>query len=607
MDIAQLGIKVDSATAVKATGDLDKLTAAGGRADVAVAGVGKASVRAAGGMSAGATNARMMALQLSQVAQQSMAGGGFIRALAIQLPDMALGFGAVGIAAGVVAGVALPLLASALGGTSSKAAEAATAIEGLDGTTKAYLAAVQAAAAPTAELAAQYGNLSVQARAALQAMSDVALVEAITATNAAVQTLANSLLAVYAAQGGGRAAGSRVGLADDFGLAADQAQRLTDAIVTLKNSKGLESQARAAAEVQRFLLETYGSIERMPPALQVVAGQMGKITITAGQSNAAISKLPALLSAAASAASSAAGAVGSIGNAASGAYGAVSSLVGKMYELAAAQQQAFKDASLGYGKVANAGGVDAIARAGNQKLGVDLRGKPTFGAGGVTKVPGGGGGSGGGGATDDFAARLAALQTEHESEVAQANKWYTDAQTVLADRRSIEVLGVQGHKDKLLEIEKIHQQQMAAIAANAHAARLNATASLFGSLASIAEIGGKKTAKAAAILAAIQTTVAGYATAMSAAAVAPTLIGKIAAYAGWIGTSAKAVAAIRSAGGIGGGGGIGSAPATQAIAPQAQESRLVVQGIKLTDILTGQMLMDILQKEFGARNVAFLR
>ncbi|MFK5282000.1 hypothetical protein ACI3PL_20830, partial [Lacticaseibacillus paracasei] len=65
------------------------------------------------GMSAGGNQSRMMAMQLSQVAQQASATGNWVQALAIQLPDMALGFGAVGIAAGVLASVTLPLLVSA--------------------------------------------------------------------------------------------------------------------------------------------------------------------------------------------------------------------------------------------------------------------------------------------------------------------------------------------------------------------------------------------------------------------------------------------------------------------------------------------------------------
>ncbi|KRB26331.1 hypothetical protein ASE05_10530 [Mesorhizobium sp. Root172] len=53
---------------------------------------------------------RMVAMQLSQVAQQTQTSGNFIQALAIQLPDLALGFGVVGIALGVVAGILLPLI-----------------------------------------------------------------------------------------------------------------------------------------------------------------------------------------------------------------------------------------------------------------------------------------------------------------------------------------------------------------------------------------------------------------------------------------------------------------------------------------------------------------
>lgn len=52
---------------------------------------------------------RNVSLQLSQVAQQGSATGDYVKALAIQLPDLALGFGTVGIAAGVLAGVLLPM------------------------------------------------------------------------------------------------------------------------------------------------------------------------------------------------------------------------------------------------------------------------------------------------------------------------------------------------------------------------------------------------------------------------------------------------------------------------------------------------------------------
>lgn len=62
--------------------------------------VGKQSAYASQGL-------RMQAMQLSQVAQQASATGNWLQALAIQLPDLALAFGPIGIAAGAAAGAAL--------------------------------------------------------------------------------------------------------------------------------------------------------------------------------------------------------------------------------------------------------------------------------------------------------------------------------------------------------------------------------------------------------------------------------------------------------------------------------------------------------------------
>ena len=48
---------------------------------------------------------RMFSMQLSQVAQQGSITGDYMKALAFQLPDLALGFGTVGIAIGAIAGI----------------------------------------------------------------------------------------------------------------------------------------------------------------------------------------------------------------------------------------------------------------------------------------------------------------------------------------------------------------------------------------------------------------------------------------------------------------------------------------------------------------------
>ena len=115
---------------VKVTADVKQAEAGLNQVESKIDGVGDAATRASGktaaltqssskmsqGMANGSHSVRMMSMQLSQVAQQTQAGGGFMRALAIQLPDIGLAFGTVGIAAGVVGGVLLQTLIPAIQG-----------------------------------------------------------------------------------------------------------------------------------------------------------------------------------------------------------------------------------------------------------------------------------------------------------------------------------------------------------------------------------------------------------------------------------------------------------------------------------------------------------
>ena len=63
--------------------------------------------------------ARGVSLQLSQVAQQGSVTGNFLQAFAIQLPDLLLGFGTLGILIGAAAGALAVPLVNALKGSSS--------------------------------------------------------------------------------------------------------------------------------------------------------------------------------------------------------------------------------------------------------------------------------------------------------------------------------------------------------------------------------------------------------------------------------------------------------------------------------------------------------
>lgn len=109
--------------------------------------------------------------QFSQVAQSGMATGNWIQALAIQIPDLALGFGTMGMAIGIVAGVGLPLLMNAFSGTADKAK---VMTDALDITKKAvadYKSLVDQATASTADLGAKFGSAAPQVRALLDMMA----------------------------------------------------------------------------------------------------------------------------------------------------------------------------------------------------------------------------------------------------------------------------------------------------------------------------------------------------------------------------------------------------------------------------------------------------
>lgn len=590
-DIAELGIRVDGSPATKAAKELDALTAAATKADGATQDLAATSGRKlAPGMSAGGNQSRMMAQQLSQVAQQASATGNWVQALAIQLPDMALGFGAVGIAAGILASVTLPLLASAFGSTGAEAKAVADAVSAFDEAAQAYIAAAEAAGMSTDDLAAKYGKLSVEARSALQAMADVALVEAINAANDAVQAVADSLLDVQTFSNGRQVSV----LADDFGLAKDQANGLRDALVGLQNADSLGAQAKAAAEVQRQLIAAFGSAEKMPPPLRAAFAEMARITVKAAETNATASKLPPILSGAAAAASNLASQVSGIGVSAANATGAVQGLVNALVAAGNAQIALMNQSSLNYGKVQNTGGVDAIARAGNQAMGVDLSGTLASGAGGVFRGAGGGGGGGGGGGADPYADNLKALVETLRSEREIETEWYEESLALLNDRRAQEILGKTQHDAAMVALHEEYTRRIAEIDANAGQQRLTDTANLFGALASVAQAGGQKTAKIVATFQAIEGTINAYGAAIKALNTPGiTLAGRFAAYASVLAAGLKGVAAIRSAGGVGGGGGGGSLAAQGATAPVGQNIEYRVYGLERDAVYSGAFIEKI--------------
>ncbi|MFQ6549664.1 hypothetical protein AADZ90_017060 [Aestuariibius sp. 2305UL40-4] len=108
MDIAELGVRVTDRGVVQTATRLERFQRSGARAERQAVATGRAVATMSRGFRS--FDSRNVALQLSQVAQQASATGDVMPAFAIQLPDLAIGFGTFGILAGAAAGALLPLV-----------------------------------------------------------------------------------------------------------------------------------------------------------------------------------------------------------------------------------------------------------------------------------------------------------------------------------------------------------------------------------------------------------------------------------------------------------------------------------------------------------------
>jgi hypothetical protein len=157
--------------------------------------------------------------------------------------------------------------------------------------------------------------------------------------------------------------------------------------------------------------------------------------------------------------------------------------------------------------------------------------------------------------------------------------------TALEEARLLERGMMEEHNDYKLEIERLYQSQLSKIQADEHSARLAELGGFFGAMATIAETGGAKMAKIAAVFSGAQAMMAAYEAAMKAAAEAKTIPGRLAAYAMFVAKGVQTVAAIKKAGdspsSVGGGAGGGQA-ATAAPAPPPQTQNVTIDLVGAT-------------------------
>lgn len=237
----------------------------------------QAAANQMGGNGGFAHQSRMAAMQLSQVAQQTAATGDFVRALAIQLPDLALGFGAVGIGIGVVAGAVLPMAANLITGRDN-ATELENAMDSLSQASRDYISAADQAKMSVSELALEFGSAAEEAKRAFEFMQGVSLGKALDQLTVALGTMDFSELERLASIVQEGPAELEVlsdtynkalaGLQEQFGVTGEQALKLRDRLNEIRTASGPEEIVQAVDRLNQYLVASFGSAQDIPPELR---------------------------------------------------------------------------------------------------------------------------------------------------------------------------------------------------------------------------------------------------------------------------------------------------------------------------------------------------
>lgn len=571
MDIAQLGIKIDSQSAVKAEGDLERLTVAAGKADAAADRLAANTGKVAPAMAGAGQGSRMLALQLSQVAQQTSATGNFVQALAIQLPDMAIGFGAVGIAASIVASVALPALVSAL---SSGESEIATFDDAMD-TLQSRLSDLQDTAKVfssdgLAEMKEKYGELNAEILQHIELMRQVDMREAMIASKDAIASLSAELEGFFTDQYNG--------LRDLFGLGLIEANKLYASFERAKAAGSFDDQVEALTQIRNQIMDATGGIQNMTDEQFAFYTQVQDSLDSMMQLSQAAAQTGWL----------------------SGMISEAQSLAGSLWDAVSAKWALADDQ-----QYSAMGDDERGSQRGQRASGGEFRSQQAVRE--RRSAMGRGGGGGGGGGVDQYAADLEALVGSLESEREILDAWYEESQVLLEDRRAQEILGTQAHQETLLALEAEYQQRLLEIDEQAGNSRLALAEGIFGGLADFASAAGARGEKAARAFGAAEALINVYrAQAQVLGDPKLSFFQKIPAMLAIGAAGMRVVSAIRSGGSAGGGGGAGTIAAQGQQQAQQQTVEYVVRGIDRDALYTGEMfarIFDGLTEEASKRGM----
>lgn len=301
VDVARLAVKVDSTDMPKGKRHLREFAAEGKRTEAQIVKSADRMERELAQTAIAAQNVskgfnknglRMASMQLSQVGQQTMATGNFIQSLAIQLPDLALGFGAVGIMGGVAAGVLLQM-APALLGVGDNSEEAAEALSTFAEGVEDYRSASELATMSTVMLREEFGAFGDELRGTLGILQQLALSRALDGMRVAVEQIdverLRTLVTVFNDGAGEISIVSETynralaALRDEYELTGEQASKLLDGLNKLGGAQGPEEISTAIRYINETLLDTFGTVQNIPPVLREMLQHLAETDVAAAR------------------------------------------------------------------------------------------------------------------------------------------------------------------------------------------------------------------------------------------------------------------------------------------------------------------------------------
>ena len=265
-----------------------------------------------------AGNSRLVSMKLSQVAQQGAVTGNYLQALAIQAPDLALGFGAVGIAIGALVPV-LYGVGSAMLGVSDEALTSEEAIDSFGAAMDEFQRQSRIAKTGLSELRKEFGEFADEVQRGAEVAAQAALGDAMARFKDIVAPLRAEIDGVAGATKEWRAqieyvqdlkrqsadiftielAEAEMTAAKDaaldlvraLGLSEDELEQLGAAFDRLAAADSMGAVAQASSDALDFIREMYPAASVMPPEIVRIVSGLTDVQTAAAAGTSALGEM----------------------------------------------------------------------------------------------------------------------------------------------------------------------------------------------------------------------------------------------------------------------------------------------------------------------------